>query len=75
MRLARSAVSSSRSVIRYSATGAIEAMPVTVPQPRGTLVLPGCGHWTAQERPAEVTEAVLEFLRSLPADPGGERPW
>jgi pimeloyl-ACP methyl ester carboxylesterase len=28
-------------------------------------VLPGCGHWTQQERPAEVTAAMLEFLREL----------
>jgi pimeloyl-ACP methyl ester carboxylesterase len=37
-----------------------------VPQLRGTLMLPGCGHWTQQERPHEVTAAILDFLRSLP---------
>jgi pimeloyl-ACP methyl ester carboxylesterase len=55
--------------IAYSmnhASGAIDAMPVTVPDLRGTVVLPGCGHWTAQERPDEVTEALLAFLRTLP---------
>ncbi|MBV8738477.1 MAG: alpha/beta hydrolase [Alphaproteobacteria bacterium] len=36
-----------------------------VPQLRRTLILPGCGHWTQQERAAEVNAAVLEFLRSL----------
>ena len=36
-----------------------------VPQLRRTLVLPGCGHWTQQERPAEVNAAMLEFLRAL----------
>ena len=36
-----------------------------VPQLRTTLMLPGCGHWTQQERPAEVNAAMLEFLRSL----------
>src|SRR5207249_6776537 len=25
-----------------------------VPQLRGTIMLPGCGHWTQQERPDEV---------------------
>jgi pimeloyl-ACP methyl ester carboxylesterase len=29
-------------------------------------MLPGCGHWTQQERPAEVSAAIVEFLRSLP---------
>jgi pimeloyl-ACP methyl ester carboxylesterase len=29
------------------------------------LMLPGCGHWTQQERPAEVNAALIEFLRGL----------
>ena len=36
-----------------------------VPQLRGTLLLPGCGHWTQQERPREVNRAVLDFVRRL----------
>jgi len=36
-----------------------------VPHLRRTLVLPGCGHWTQQERPEDVTAALLEFLRSV----------
>ncbi|HME93799.1 MAG TPA: alpha/beta hydrolase [Methylomirabilota bacterium] len=36
-----------------------------VPNLRRTIMLPGCGHWTQQERPAEVNAAMLEFLRSL----------
>jgi pimeloyl-ACP methyl ester carboxylesterase len=36
-----------------------------VPQLRGTLMLPGCGHWTQQERPREVNAAMIEFLRQL----------
>jgi pimeloyl-ACP methyl ester carboxylesterase len=38
-----------------------------VPQLRRTLMLPGCGHWTQQERAAEVNAATIEFLRGLPA--------
>jgi pimeloyl-ACP methyl ester carboxylesterase len=37
-----------------------------VPQLRDTIMLPGCGHWTQQERPAEVNRAMIEFLRALP---------
>jgi len=37
-----------------------------VPHLRRTLILPGCSHWTQQERPAEVNAAMLEFLRDLP---------
>jgi epoxide hydrolase A/B len=36
-----------------------------VPKLRETIILPGCGHWTQQERPKEVNAAVIEFLRSL----------
>jgi pimeloyl-ACP methyl ester carboxylesterase len=36
-----------------------------VPKLQKTIMLPGCGHWTQQERPAEVNEAILEFLRGL----------
>jgi pimeloyl-ACP methyl ester carboxylesterase len=30
-----------------------------------TIILPGCGHWTQQERPAEVNAAMLQFLNGL----------
>ena len=36
-----------------------------VPNLRDTVVLPGCGHWTQQERPAEVNAAILAFVRGL----------
>ena len=43
----------------------IAALPRFVPRLRGTIMLPGCGHWTQQERPAEVSAAMIDFLRSL----------
>ena len=36
-----------------------------VPGLRRTIMLPGCGHWTQQERPREVNAAMLEFLKGL----------
>ena len=36
-----------------------------IPQLRGTIMLPGCGHWTQQERPNEVNHALIDFLRGL----------
>jgi pimeloyl-ACP methyl ester carboxylesterase len=36
-----------------------------VPKLRRTVMLPGCGHWTQQERPREVNEAMLEFLKGV----------
>jgi pimeloyl-ACP methyl ester carboxylesterase len=36
-----------------------------VPQLRGKVILPGCGHWTQQERASEVNAAMIDFLRQL----------
>jgi pimeloyl-ACP methyl ester carboxylesterase len=36
-----------------------------IPQLRRTLLFPGCGHWTQQERAQEVNQAVIEFVQSL----------
>jgi len=35
------------------------------PQLREPVLLPGCGHWTQQERPAEVSSAMIGFIREL----------
>lgn len=32
---------------------------------RGTVIVPGAGHWVQQEKPAEVNCALLEFLEGL----------
>ncbi|GAB3435594.1 alpha/beta fold hydrolase [Flindersiella endophytica] len=37
-----------------------------VPAIRDVRLLPGCGHWTQQERPAEVNAALVDFLTDLP---------
>jgi pimeloyl-ACP methyl ester carboxylesterase len=36
-----------------------------LPKLRKTVILPGCGHWTQQERPREVNDAMIEFLQQL----------
>jgi pimeloyl-ACP methyl ester carboxylesterase len=36
-----------------------------VPALRETEILPGCGHWTQQERPEAVNAAMIGFLRGL----------
>jgi pimeloyl-ACP methyl ester carboxylesterase len=38
-----------------------------VPALREIQRVPGCGHWTQQERPNEVNAAIIDFLRSLPS--------
>jgi len=40
-------------------------LPTCVPKLQKTLILPGCGHWTQQERPQEVNDAMIEFLQGL----------
>ncbi|MGI5131661.1 alpha/beta fold hydrolase [Pseudonocardia sp. CA-107938] len=42
-----------------------ETMAHTVADLRGVTLLPGCGHWTQQERPDEVNSALLAFAASL----------
>jgi pimeloyl-ACP methyl ester carboxylesterase len=43
----------------------IERFGETLPKLHRSIILPGCGHWTQQERPSEVNEALLEFLAAL----------
>jgi pimeloyl-ACP methyl ester carboxylesterase len=42
----------------------IANLKLFVPQLRDTVMLEGCGHWTQQERRAEVNAALIDFLRS-----------
>lgn len=49
-------------VLRFTGT---DAMKASVPNLRNVVILPGCGHWTQQERPAEVNSALIEFLKAL----------
>ena len=44
---------------------AMAAFQRNVPQLRNRIMLPGCGHWTQQERPAEVSRAMIDFLKAL----------
>jgi epoxide hydrolase A/B len=43
--------------------GKLEPMEATVPNLRRIVLLPGCGHWTQQERPGDVNDELLDFLR------------
>jgi pimeloyl-ACP methyl ester carboxylesterase len=43
----------------------VENLHAFVPNLTHTIVLEGCGHWTQQERPAEVNAAILEFVGAL----------
>jgi pimeloyl-ACP methyl ester carboxylesterase len=43
----------------------MERIREVVPDLRVFEVLEGCGHWTQQERPTEITALLLRFLREL----------
>jgi epoxide hydrolase A/B len=43
----------------------IAMIKTEVPDLRGGDILPGCGHWTQQERPTEVNERLLAWLQGL----------
>ena len=45
--------------------GAIDGMKEQMPGLRRAVLLPGCGHWTQQERAEEVNRELLEFLGGL----------
>ncbi|MGY6534021.1 MAG: alpha/beta fold hydrolase [Pararhodobacter sp.] len=39
--------------------------PSEVPDLRANVILPGCGHWTQQERPEETNRFLLDFLADV----------
>ena len=43
----------------------LPALTHFVPELRETIMLPGCGHWTQQERASEVNTAMLRFLETV----------
>jgi pimeloyl-ACP methyl ester carboxylesterase len=43
----------------------IASLSKFVPKLQATTILPGCGHWTQQERASEVNAAIIKFLRNL----------
>ena len=55
-------------VVSFPGTDQLLAnMKAFVPGLRKIQMLPGCGHWTQQERPNEVNAALVEFIRALPS--------
>ena len=44
-----------------SADGLTDVLPALT----RSVILPGCGHWTQQERPDDVSAAIIEFLSGL----------
>jgi pimeloyl-ACP methyl ester carboxylesterase len=56
------------SAVRF---GNVEAMRAALPKLRKVVLLPGCGHWVQQERPAVVNAEITDFLRKEIPPRGG----
>jgi pimeloyl-ACP methyl ester carboxylesterase len=52
-------------VLKMLPEDALAIMQRRVPQLRGTVLVPGAGHFVMQEKPREVNEALLAFLKGL----------
>ena len=51
-------------VVEFARAG-VDNLEKSVPNLWKKVLLPGVGHWTEQEAPAEVNKLILEFLKSL----------
>jgi pimeloyl-ACP methyl ester carboxylesterase len=58
-------VAGDRDVVVTGNPGGVDAMRAALPDLRGVVMIPGVGHWTQQEAPEEVNDALLAFLGSL----------
>lgn len=47
----------------------IDPTNAVTPNYKGSVLIPGAGHWTQQEKPAEFNAALIGFLSSLPNAP------
>jgi pimeloyl-ACP methyl ester carboxylesterase len=56
-------IAGERDIIAVAFQQAIAKQSTFVPKLRPALMLPGCGHWTQQERASEVNAAMIDFLR------------
>jgi len=52
----------------------VESLERNVPNLKGKFILPGAGHWVNQERPEEVNQLLLPFLKSLSPLPPSPTP-
>jgi len=60
-------ISGERDPVRFQTKRNLDELPLNVPKLTKTVLIPECGHWTQQEKPAQVNAALLEFLRVVTA--------
>ena len=59
-------VAGDRDAVLTMAKAGVDNLRANVPGLVDAVVVPDCGHWTQQEQPAAVNEALLTFLAGLP---------
>jgi hypothetical protein len=59
-------ISSDRDVVVVANPDIVKNFPSEVPDSRGNLILPQCGHWTKQEGPRKRTSSCSTSLRTGP---------
>ncbi len=52
-------------VVITMAHQAFDSLEETMPNLKKKILLPGAGHWIQQERPREVNQLLVEFLKAL----------
>jgi pimeloyl-ACP methyl ester carboxylesterase len=52
----------------------VESLEMSVPNLKGKVILPGVGHWVNQERPDEVNQLLVKFVKSLSLLPSPSPP-
>lgn len=58
-------IAGARDGVILMAAEALKAMPLFVRDLRSNRLIPGIGHWTQQEAPEAVNEAILAFLANI----------
>jgi len=61
-------VAGDRDAVIDFAKEAVDMFEMFVPNLKKKVILPGVGHWTQQESPAEVNRLMIEFLNSVKND-------
>ncbi len=58
-------IAGDRDLVIQTRKEALERLPAVVPNLRKSVLLPGCGHWTQQERASEVNAELVGWLKGL----------
>lgn len=60
-------ISGERDPVRAQTLQNYNDLEANVPKLTKKVAIPACGHWTQQEKPAETTAAILDFLKTVSA--------